>query len=577
MAKTFETIISVLDKASGPVLALEDKLKGLGKVGAHTQKALIMRPHEMLWNHLNSYASRARSVMGDLGEKVSDVGSRLAEVLPMIGAFGAAGSVAGLVELTHSAAEAAEQLRNVAIIAGATVPQMQALEFAGSKIGIAANQISMGLGRLNERIGKAAGGADKQVASAFKAMGISLRDAQGHIKTAVEVLPQLTSAFEKTHNAAIRGRLAMALFGRAGFEMLPFLMLGPEKLKELQAKFGAIGFKLGTRPQESLEKFQNSWIDLTTAVEGFRNAIAVSLGPAMAPLLEQFAKFLADNRRWIATDIGAAIKQVGHDLSKIHVKVVVDKLKHIMHVVGEVVHKLGGLKAVLITTGAVMATSFLAPIIRVNAQLLLMAARMGASMISSIGGFALSLLRLVPAIGSVSDAWIALRLAMVTNPLGAVLVGVTLLGAGAWVLYRNWDAVSKLLGKAWHWIGHKFHEVFAPIQAEIDRMTAGLHNLAATFGLASGHETAADVARERQRDIATSRAPAAPYAARFGNFHPNAGRAPVSGETTGRIESHIFVHGDTSGLRVSSKSSGIVKHPKISLDFGYNTLLHPRF
>ncbi|ODA44234.1 Phage tail length tape-measure protein [Thermodesulfovibrio sp. N1] len=41
---------------------------------------------------------------------------------------------------------------------------------------------------------------------------------------------------------------------------------------------------------------------------------------------------------------------------------------------------------------------------------------------------------------------------MLTNPIGWILLGITALVAAGYLLYRNWDKVSKALSSAWNWL-----------------------------------------------------------------------------------------------------------------------------
>lgn len=470
----FETIISVLDKASMPVLALEKRLASLGKTGAHAQHAMQLRPHEALWDHMIEHVRAAHEHFDLLREKAAGAGERIGELLPMVGALGAAGSFAGLVEMAHRTAEAAEALQKMAIIAGTSVPEFQSLSFAAKQVGIEVTQVQDGMGRLNQRIANAAGGMDKNSAALFKAMGISLRDANGHLRSATQILPQVESSFERTTSPALRNAMAMQLFGRAGREMLPFLTMGPEKLAELQKKFGEFGYGFSRGDLKELEEFNEAWKDLEAAVSGVSSKISAELAPVMTPLLEQFAKWTAENRDWIALGIKDAIQSIGDVLKDIDVHQAVDAIKGFKDEAGALIDKIGGLKTVLLVTGGAITVGFTAPLIAANVAAGRLLVTVGASAIVSIAGFGRALITLVPAIDGVGGAFTALGLAMRANPLGAAITAATVLAGLAYELYENWDSVSGKLSAVWKRMSEAFDATFGRVERGFGWLTRNL-------------------------------------------------------------------------------------------------------
>jgi hypothetical protein len=584
MAKTFETIISVLDKASAPVLGLEEKLASLGKVGAHTQKQLKISPHERLWNELTEHVRSSHEAFSEFGDKLGEVGSSLAEVLPMLGAIGTVGSVGGLLEMVHATAEAAEALQNVAIISGVTVSQMQALEYAGGQVGIATDQMSNGFGRLNERMAKAASGQDKRSAGLFHAMGISLRDASGHMKTAVEILPQLMNSFEKTTSPAIRNAMAMQLFGISGFQMLPFLTMGSQKLDTFQKKFTQVGYAFSPEALEKLEKFNESWKDMNASVTGLGSAISVELAPVITPIIEDFALWIATNRDWIAQDISGVIKRIGDDLKQISLKQVIDETEHLVHVGEEVIDMVGGMQTVMIAGGVIIAAAFLEPVISLTLQMGRLALAMGAPIAGAVLDLGATLVGVIPHIKSFRDVWAALDLVMDANPLGVAILGAAALGAAAFELYEHWQTAEKIMTAIFNDIGDAFNDVFGPVEQTMNRIGAGIHNLAADIGIASSQVTPGQYAAE----------PASPdnsFNARFGDspssplnprplYGPGSPTAPAqSPGQSGQVDVNVHIQNNTPNPVVAgAKSTGAARQATVNV--GRNSLLdqgpHPQ-
>ena len=76
----------------------------------------------------------------------------------------------------------------------------------------------------------------KQAAAPFKALGISVTDSKGKLKTADAVLLQIADRFKEMGKDPAKPGLAMKLLGRAGAEMIPLLNMGGDAIDKLSVK-----------------------------------------------------------------------------------------------------------------------------------------------------------------------------------------------------------------------------------------------------------------------------------------------------------------------------------------------------
>ncbi len=488
--KTFQTVISVLDKFSAPILALEEKLHGLGKAGEEAHKRLQPSPSEKLWGQVSEHVSELRGHFGELGEKIGEAGEKIADVLPMLGSIGGAASVAGLMELAHATAEASEALVNMSKITGIATPGLQKLQYAATQAGVPTEQLSTGLQRLNVALGRAATGHNKQAAALFQAMGISLRDAHGNIRTITDIMPELESSFSKTENPAARATMAMTLFGRSGEELMPFLTMGPEKLRELQDTFSKFGYTFSAEDNEGLEQFNEAWKAATLSVQGLSSEIGAKLAPAMAPLLEDFAEFVAKNRDWIALDLQQVLEGISGDLKKIDFKTIADDAKAFAGGAETVISDLGGMKDVMIAAGVVMAAQFMAPVLTCAAAfgtlttaILANAATMGGQAVVQIARMGVQFLDLAADARSFKDVMLAVNLVVEANPIGVLTLALAAAGVAVYELWDHWKGFTAFLGEAWGWIDREFHRVFDPMGAVLDNIGKKIEGAAKFLGL----------------------------------------------------------------------------------------------
>jgi outer membrane biosynthesis protein TonB len=284
--------------------------------------------------------------------------------------------------------------------------------------------------------------------------------------------------------------MAMTLFGRSGEELMPFLTMGPEKLRELQDTFSKFGYTFSAEDNEGLEQFNEAWKAATLSVQGLSSEIGAKLAPVMAPLLEDFAEFVAKNRDWIALDLQQVLEGVGGDLKKIDFKTIADDVKAFAGGAETVISDLGGMKDVMIGAGVVMAAQFMAPVLTCAAAfgtlttaILVNTATMGGQAIAQIARMAVQFVELADGARSLKDVMLVLNLVMEANPIGVLTLGLVAAGVAVYELWDHWKGFTAFLGAAWGWIDREFHRVFDPMGAVLDGIGKKIEGAAKFLGL----------------------------------------------------------------------------------------------
>ena len=70
--------------------------------------------------------------------------------------------------------------------------------------------------------------ADKN-AKAFKALGISVKDNEGNLRSSEEVFLDVADKFSKMEDGAGKTTLAIKLFGKSGADLIPLLNQEPRR------------------------------------------------------------------------------------------------------------------------------------------------------------------------------------------------------------------------------------------------------------------------------------------------------------------------------------------------------------
>lgn len=140
--------------------------------------------------------------------------------------------ILGLIALTSKVKDTAAELKRVGEATGLTVEQIQALGFAASQNGSDTETMNKALEKLTVNLGLVAAG-DTEAIEKFEQFGISVKDANGNLLGAEQVLGRIA---DKIQDAAPNERAAIAYetLGKSGVKLVQTLADGSEGLAQLK-------------------------------------------------------------------------------------------------------------------------------------------------------------------------------------------------------------------------------------------------------------------------------------------------------------------------------------------------------
>jgi hypothetical protein len=344
----FRAVISVDDRTAAPIRRIQ---QNLSRIGENT--GLI---------GLGRVATRLSMSMGGLARATASVAAPLAVV-------GALGAGAGLVALVRATVDSAGALTDLSAQLGSSVESLQSLQFAAGQAGVGPEQLTGSLERLQRGMRDASVGGNKNLLALFRRMRIPLRDARGQLRGAAEVMPQLADAFAKTSNPAVRTAMAFALFGRAGGPLIAMLSQGGDALKEQQERWRELDGSITEANKGALDEVGDRLGEVGTALVGVRNAIVVRLAPALGPLLERMATWIAANKELIATKVEAWFLRVVGAIERFDLEAAITKVDGFLTKVNTTVEAMGGWERVIKLVGLALTASLVAPLVKIGATL----------------------------------------------------------------------------------------------------------------------------------------------------------------------------------------------------------------
>jgi hypothetical protein len=243
--------------------------------------------------------TRIASAAAGVGRAFGNLAMQVGSVAGPLAAIGASAAAIGLTSMTARTAAAAGALSDLSARTGISIQDLQELSDSARLAGVDQATLATALQRLNRGLAEAAAGGGGDLGPLLRHLGISMRGANGQIRNAVDLLPELANVFQRNENQALRTRAATELFGRAGEQLIPMLANGGAALEESRQRFRAYGFSMA-ESAENLAKIDDVFETLQVAAEGLTQAIGAQLAPILGPIAQSIADWVRANRDLIA-------------------------------------------------------------------------------------------------------------------------------------------------------------------------------------------------------------------------------------------------------------------------------------
>lgn len=224
-----------------------------------------------------------------------------------LGALGGVASLGGIGLMAKQAIDAADNLGKMAQKVGVSVESLSALEYAGKLSDVSLEQLGTGLKKLSVNLNEVATNADGDAAAAFKAIGVSVKDAAGNLRNADDVFADVAEAFAGMKDGAGKTALAVAIFGKAGSDLIPMLNAGAKGLAEMRGEAEALGLVFTGDTAKQAEAFNDNLTRLAESSRGFGNEVAGIVLPTLSQMAQEFVD-AAKEGTGFASVLGAGLK-----------------------------------------------------------------------------------------------------------------------------------------------------------------------------------------------------------------------------------------------------------------------------
>lgn len=267
---------------------------------------------------LSANVAQFQSDMGRAAHIAQEQADKIKRTLLAVGgALGVGFSASAFTSWIGGAIGAQDAAIKLAQKIGVATDAVAGLNSAAQKSGIEQQSFQNAMVKLTSGAAQAANGVAKY-SLAYTTLGISVKDASGQVKSSDTLLAELADKFSQYKDGATKTAAAVALFGKAGADMIPLLNGGSAAIQHQIDLTKQLGVAIGSDAAKGAEKFNDTMSDLKLVSQGVANQIATALLPALNDFADAAMKFFTSDtwKQWLA-NIKSAFAWLTENIGKI--------------------------------------------------------------------------------------------------------------------------------------------------------------------------------------------------------------------------------------------------------------------
>lgn len=239
-------------------------------------------------------AREAEGVLGGLQQKFAAFGAMVSKWGNVVKAAIVA-ALAGGVYAFQSMINSMDNLNKTSQKLGLPVDQLSQFAQAANNVNLPIELLAAGMRKLAKNMGELATGDMNQTGRVLASLGVSVTDASGKLRTTGDVIVDLAGKFSRIEDGAGKTAAAMAIFGKSGADIIPFLNQGADGIRRAADEAAAFGLVLDSQTGKAASAFNENMRSLGRAFEGVFAKIAAEVLPVLVDfsnwLLEGVKKF----------------------------------------------------------------------------------------------------------------------------------------------------------------------------------------------------------------------------------------------------------------------------------------------
>ena len=239
--------------------------------------------------HMGEFGEKLRAQKEDAhegGEAISELKERFMQLLEVVGIEM---SVEAFKDWVAETTEAAEKIEQMSAKLGVSKSEIQSLASVAKLAGADFDSMALQLEKLQLNLAKTSS-ATSPAAAALKALGIDL--AEFRSSSIPAQLDTMAEAFSRFADGPTKTAAAMALLGKSGADMIPFLDKGKEGLDELNSVAQRTGVIMSGETVEAFARTREDLNELSLAWTGFSQRLFDVVNPAIDAAIKELSSLL---------------------------------------------------------------------------------------------------------------------------------------------------------------------------------------------------------------------------------------------------------------------------------------------
>lgn len=232
---------------------------------------------------------------GKKAEKSSDGFTVMKGILANLGTQAINGVINGLKSLGSAMVDAVadvgafgDEIDKESQKLGLTTDTYQELSYALERNGASIDDVSRGVMNITNAITDTKNGVEG-ASESFDALGVSLMNADGSMKSSEEVLLESIDALSQMEDATQRNALTNDIFGRSYQELVPLLNAGSAGISDLMNEAEEYGMVMDEDAVKASAAFEDSLTKMKGTMTGVKNSLVGSLLPSITMVVNGFA------------------------------------------------------------------------------------------------------------------------------------------------------------------------------------------------------------------------------------------------------------------------------------------------
>jgi hypothetical protein len=216
--------------------------------------------------------------------------------------------VGALVDAVKGFADTGSEIADTSKKLGIGTTELQRLRYAAKQSGVEMGSLDGAIGKFQKGLSEARAKGTGPLVDGLGQIGVRLEELDG--LSPEQQFGLLGDAIAGIKEPSDRTAAAMALFGKSGADLLPFLMEGQAGIGALTKRADELGIVMSESAVGAADALGDTLDDLDAVIGAAAGRVAGALAPAITDMVGKTTEWIAENDTFIEQDLPAVIESI---------------------------------------------------------------------------------------------------------------------------------------------------------------------------------------------------------------------------------------------------------------------------